>query len=255
MARQNGIVVLTGTIGGLNFYSRKGEAFVRKAGGGFDGVAIKKKASMVRVRENGSEFGGCTKAVRQFKTALHPLLSLVKDGSGHNRLVQLFSRIKNLDEVSVRGRRHVHQGLLSVLGRETLLGYVITPGPGLEAVLLHAFEFGWGAAGFTIPNFLPSKLAFPKGATHLELQSGSLVIDFEQRHHSFAGSVPFIIAKTAEVTSVQLAPDPIPEGNGFRIGVVFLRFMQEINGVLYPFKEVPYTVMEVVFIEAPSASV
>ncbi|UPT70008.1 MAG: hypothetical protein M0D53_12830 [Flavobacterium sp. JAD_PAG50586_2] len=255
MARQNGIVVLNGTIAGLNFYIRKGEAFVRKAGGGFEGEAIKKKASMVRVRENSSEFGGCAKAVKQFKIALHPLLAMVKDGGGHNRLVQLFSQIKNLDEVSVRGERNVYQGLLSVSGREKLLGYVITPGPSLEPLLLHAFGFGWGAEGFTILNFLPSKLAFPKGATHLELQSGYLVIDFEQRKHSFASSAPFIIEKMAEVTSIQVAPDSVPVGNGFRIGVVLLRFMQEINGVLYPLKEAPYTVMEVVSVEAPFAPV
>lgn len=253
MARQNGIVVLKGTIEGLNFYIRKGEPLVRKAGGGFDGEAIKKKASMVRVRENGSEFGACTKAVKQFKMSLTAFLSQFRDGSSHQRLVQLFSQIKNLDEVSLRGERNVHQGLLTAAGREKLLGYVVTPGIGIAEALGNRFEFGWGAAGFTIADFLASRVLFPKGAAHIELKVGYLLIDFEHKKHSFSQSDPLIIEKNTSETSVQILPTIVPEGNGFKIGVVFLRFMQEVNGTLYPFKELQYTALEVVYVESPSA--
>lgn len=253
MARQNGIVVLNGTIGGLNFYIRKGEAFVRKAGGGFDGNAIRNKASMVRVRENGSEFGTCTKATKHFKMSLNPFMVLYKDGSRHQRLVRLFSEIKNLDEVSLRGERNVHHGLLTEEGRKKLSGYVITSGQSLEQALLHPFQFGWGSQGFTMSDFLASRVNFPKGATHIELQAGYLLIDFECKEYSFSKSEPFIIGKNAETTSLQVVPSVIPEGNdGFKIGVMLLRFMQEVNGELYPFKEAPYTVMELVYVERPS---
>ena len=52
MATQKGIISLTGTLGDINFYFRKGKAVARKAGGGFNGKAIKTKPSMVWIREN-----------------------------------------------------------------------------------------------------------------------------------------------------------------------------------------------------------
>ena len=66
MATQKGIVSLVGTVGGVNFYFRKGKAVARKAGGGFSGKAIKTKASMMRVRENNSEFGHCSSVKKSF---------------------------------------------------------------------------------------------------------------------------------------------------------------------------------------------
>lgn len=254
MARQKGIIVIKGTVDGFNFYVRKGEPLVRKAGGGFDGNAIKTKPSMVRVRENGSEFGGCTKAAKQFKMALNSFLGKVRDGSVHYRLIQLFSQVKNLDAISIRGERNVHCGLLTDAGKDKLSGYVITSGNGLAQALGQSFQFGWHAEGFTIADFSVSRVPFPKGATHIELQAGYLLIDFQNNEHSFSKSEPFIIEKTSATTFVQIVPEAVPERDkSFKVGVVFLRFMQEVNGVLCPFKQVSHTVLEVVCIEDPLA--
>lgn len=57
MAYQKGLIELEGTLGGLNFYIKKGKPMVRKSGGGFTAKAIKTKPSMVRVRESNNEFG------------------------------------------------------------------------------------------------------------------------------------------------------------------------------------------------------
>lgn len=103
MAKVSGIIQIEGTLSGITFYKRKGVWIARKAGGGFNGKAIKTKASMVRVRENGSEFGRCMKSVQLFKKALFPLLVLVKDTDRHARIVSLFTKIKNSDVVSERG--------------------------------------------------------------------------------------------------------------------------------------------------------
>ena len=92
MAKVKSIIALNGTIGDINFYKRKGVLLARTAGGGFNGEAIRTKASMVRVRENGSEFKGCMQTVQFFKQGLQPFLSTFKDGTLHQRLVSLFTR-------------------------------------------------------------------------------------------------------------------------------------------------------------------
>ena len=72
MAQQKGIIPLVGTLGGINFYYLNGKAVARTAGGGFNGKAIKTKASMQRVRENVSEFGHCSEVNKAFRQALRP---------------------------------------------------------------------------------------------------------------------------------------------------------------------------------------
>ena len=248
MARQKGIIVIKGTIDGLNFYVRSGQALVRKAGGGFNGDAIKKKATMVRVRENGSEFGGCMRVTQHFKRALRPLLVLFKDGTMHYRLVQLFTQIKDCDVVSERGKRRVGGGLLTELGKERLRGYLFTPGFDLQKVLKQSFRFEWGLSGFCIDSFSVSKVGFPKGASHMELIVCWLVFDFEGFDYEFHQSDVVLIGKDYSGSTLEIPPVALPEGNGVKVGVVFLRFVQEVNGVVYPMKEVEHVVLEVVYV-------
>ena len=103
MAKVKGIIQMNGAIGNINFYIRKGVPLARKAGGGFTSDAIKTKESMLRVRENGSEFKGCMQSVQFFKMGLQPFLSTFKDGTLHQRLVSLFTKLKDLDFVAARG--------------------------------------------------------------------------------------------------------------------------------------------------------
>ena len=51
MAKQKGVVFFEGTLGGINFYYRKGVPTARAAGGGFNRRAIKTSPRMVRVRD------------------------------------------------------------------------------------------------------------------------------------------------------------------------------------------------------------
>ena len=75
MARQKGLFKVTGTLGNVNFYVVNGVGYARKAGGGFNGKAIKTKASMRRVRENASEFGHCSSVKKAFRIALLPIFN------------------------------------------------------------------------------------------------------------------------------------------------------------------------------------
>jgi hypothetical protein len=244
MAKVKSIVQLKGTIGDTNFYIRKGVPLARRAGGGFNGEAIKTKDSMVRVRENGSEFGGCMKSVRFFKTGLNPFLFSFKDGTLHERLVSLFTKLKDLDTVAARGLRTVYGGLQNPVGQGLLKNYVLTSGLRLDGVLHQKVVFDW-ASGCSIPDFEGKRVSFPAGATHLALQIGYLSLDFENVSSSFVANETVYLSRTA-IGAVSIPAPALVTADGLQVGVVFARFVQKLNGVFYPLKNENSVVVEVV---------
>lgn len=249
MARQKGIIKLEGTLDGLNFYNRLGEPLSRIAGGGFNSVAIKTKPSMSRVRENGSEFKTCMTSVKYFKLGLQPISYQFKDTLLHQRLVQLFTRIKVFDSVSERGQRTVGIGLQSAAGKKLLHRYVLTSGDGLDSVLRQGFEADWQLNGFRIAAFDMAAVRFPKGATHLSLQAGYLVFDFTTFTPVLAKSAPVVLSKATATAPLELGVSALPVDAGTKVMVVYLQFMQEVNGFMYPMKELNTRVFEVVYVD------
>ena len=244
MAKVKSIIQLKGTIGDTNFYTRKGVNLARKAGGGFNSEAIKTKASMERVRENGSEFGRCMKSVQLFKMGLNPFLCSFKDGTLHERLVSLFTKLKDVDTAAARGSRTVEGGLQTAAGQELLNGYLLTSGAGLEGLLRAPFHFDWDT-GFRIPDFDGKGVSFPASATHLALRTGYLTLDFEQRLFSF-GSSELVYVSTDTLGTVSIPAPALAPAEGVRVGVVMARFVQELNGAFYPLKNEKSVVLEVV---------
>lgn len=243
MAKVKSIIALKGTLGGINFYTRKGVLLARTAGGGFNGEAIRTKASMQRVRENGSEFKGCVQTVQFFKMGLQPFLSTFKDGTLHQRLVSLFTKIKKEDVLAVRGLRTVFGGLQTAAGQGLLKNYLLTSGSRLEGVLQQKALFDW-ETGLSIPDFEGGRVSFPGGATHLELQIGYLTLDFENFTSSFGSSETVFLSPATVGTLVIPAPAPVA-AEGVTVGVVLARFVQEVNGELYPLKSEQNVVLEV----------
>jgi hypothetical protein len=244
MAKVKGIIELKGTIGDTNFYKRKGVPLARAAGGGFNGAAIRTKDSMVRVRENFSEFRGCMQSVQFFKMGLNPFLRKFKDGTLHERLVSLFTKIKDLDLVSGRGLRTVDNGLQNPVGQGLLQNYLLTSGSRLDGILHQKVVFEWDS-GFSIPDFEGKAVSFPGGATHLGLQIGYLRPDFETMTSSFGCSETIYLSKN-DVSLVSIPAPVLADAEGLKVGVVFAQFVQEVNGVFYPLKHEGSVVMEVV---------
>jgi len=244
MAKVKGIVELNGTIGALNFYTRKGVAIVRAAGGGFNGAAIKNKPSMLRVRENGSEFGGCMQDLKLFKQGLSSYLCLFRDGMLHQRLVSLFTKLKDLDLSSERGKRCVRIGLQNGQGKELLQQYVISSGGNFRDLLNQPYTFDW-VSGLTLVNFKGGFLPFTSGATHLEVGVGCLAINFEAKTFSFSKS-EFVYLDTDNTGTVVVPIPSVALDAGIQVGVVFCRFVQKVNGVYYPFKSENSLVLDVV---------
>jgi len=243
MAKVKSILGLQGTIGELNFYLRKGVPLVRKAGGGFDGKAIKTKDSMVRVRENSSEFKGCMQTVRFFKQGLQTFLCTFKDGTLHQRLVSLFTQIKNEDVVAARGLRTVFGGLQTTAGQQLLKNYLLSSSSRLDSILQHKILFDW-ESGFTIPDFDGRLVSFSRGTTHLALRVGYLTFDFEHYTSSF-GSTDIVYLAPADAGTVFIPTPTLVGAEGMKVGVVMAQFVQEVNGQFYPLKNEQSAVLEV----------
>jgi hypothetical protein len=167
MARQKGLFKITGTLGGVNFYVVKCIGYARVAGGGFNGKAIKTKPSMVRVRENASEFGHCSCTKKAFRLALLPLFDPPKSSTLHRRMMGLFFGLKDLDGNSPRGERRVAQGVATARGKRLLKTFVFVPECQATGFMVHQSTFDWSSQTLSVSSLDLKALPFPKGATHL----------------------------------------------------------------------------------------
>jgi hypothetical protein len=229
MAKQVGILPINGTIDGVNYYVRKGKPVARRAGGGFNGTKIKTSPSMVRVRENGSEFGHCSKVKKVFKDALFPFFKNYKDAELHGRMMQLFLAIKDLDLVSERGRRTIFEGLRNSEGLKLLKNYDFTQMP---------FPFEKNSYSYTADTFfidsLDSKaIKFSKECTHLALHYGIVALNFSNLETTLYKSDGLHLFKNEIITNVQMTTNCILTENTIGIAIVSYRFVQEVNGTFY----------------------
>ncbi|MCB0456988.1 MAG: hypothetical protein R2776_08125 [Flavobacteriaceae bacterium] len=233
MAKQKGIVPLVGTLGGLNFYYLKGKPVVRVAGGGFNGKAIKTKPSMQRVRENGAEFGHCSRVNKAFRRALQPLYAGHHLGYFHSRLMTLFTQLKDLDATSKRGQRKVSEGVATPNGLLLLQQFAYTPDCILKRVVPYPMEYDAASHTLTIIHFDIQKLPFAVGATHVELCFGVLGFDFETLEHELYLDTPRVMDTAATDSTLVFQVAVPPNAPGIPMGVLGVRFYQEVNEQLY----------------------
>jgi hypothetical protein len=231
MAKQKGVIPLSGTLDGINFYIRKGTAVARKAGGGFNGKAIKNSTKMVRVRENNSEFGHCSRVKKVFKDSLANFFLNYKDAELHGRMMQLFIAIKDCDLVSERGKRRIDIGLSTQKGKELLKAFLFTSMP-------FTFKTTYDAATHSLTVINPNPtLVFPKGATHLELYFGVLVFDFDLLKATLFKSNLVLVSKNDTIANMHFDLATTPTGNGKQFPILFCNYVQEVNGVSYYLRE------------------
>ena len=231
MAKQKGIVFFEGTLGGINFYYRKGVPTARRAGGGFNAKAIKTSPNMVRVRESNSEFALCSTINKHFKRALKPFLAGYKDGTLHARLMRLFLSIKDLDATSGRGKRRVGVGYATAYGPRLLSDFKVTP----ERPRLFdaTYGFDWDALQFEVSNFSIASAHYPEGADTMEILVGVLRFDFDTCTYGSVMADPVFIDRNFGATSFAIAVDGLPEGDGVLVAVVRVAFYQRVNDRLF----------------------
>ncbi|WP_417620307.1 hypothetical protein [Oceanihabitans sediminis] len=235
MARQKGLFKVSGTLEGVNFYVVKGVSYARKAGGGFNGKAIKTKASMQRVRENASEFGHCSKVKKAFRLALHDFIYGIKGKDFHSRMMRLFLEIKALDFVSERGKRRVLAGLQTAKGRRLLKQFDFLVKQPMVGAFKDQAVFDWNTQVLTVSGFNASLFPAPNTATHIGVCLGVLDFDFEGLDASMQCSAIHFMEVGAGASSFTLVPEDVLFPQHVGIAVVGFRYYELIENEMYAF--------------------
>ena len=164
MAKQGGVLGITGTVGGMTF-DRNG--VVRKARPS-NKDQFESAPSLARTRENAGEFGRAARAGKLLRQALRKQLQGAADRLSVGRLTKEMRRIEGLDTTATRGQRRVlkaHAGELT--------GFNFNAGAPLTAVFFAEYAVkltGKTLTGktltLTLPGLVPTTdLTAPVGAT------------------------------------------------------------------------------------------
>lgn len=228
MAKQKGIIRITGTIGGLNFYSSRNEDLIRKSGGGFNSASSKKYP---RIKENNDEMGMASKVNGVFKRSFANMLLGYKDGSMHYRLQSLFMSIKDLDTLSERGKRRVAIGMATDYGKRLLKDFKFTL---KRTPLLNGrFDFDWSTYTLTVSNFNIQAVGMPEGADLMGLELLTVNFDFELLEYVTERSALLELYRDFEATDFSLQTAILPIETDVRYAMLRVAFYQEVNGIHY----------------------
>jgi hypothetical protein len=233
MAQQTGILGIKGTVGGLVF-AKDGSVRQKPAS---NKSTFNSSASMVRVRENASEFGAAASAGKLVRDALRTQIQSASDRLMVSRLAKAMKSIINLDYASDRGMRTV-----VAANAAQLVGFNFNQGAGLGQSLYSPYTVTPDGATVTldIPSLNPTvDIAAPAGATHFEILFGVASVNFGAKTYRSAtvaaplGILPLTGAAQANVSQVATLP-AAPTADELVIGVLGMNYYQQINGKYYP---------------------
>jgi hypothetical protein len=246
MAKNSSLFKVEGTLDNVTFYKSADGHFVRTKGG-VSKSRILNDPAFIRTRENGAEFGRSAGAGKMLRMASGTMVFKAKDAKLSSRLVQVMSKIKNLDTVSVRGERNVVEGLLTAEGQQLLRGFDFNNRAPLLSVLFAPFSVDSSTGALEIANFTPKEqLNYPVGATHISLRSSFVVLDFASGVSDVTYSSTVNLPIAMATATVSLTPSGIPQGSGTHIHLLLIEFFQEVNGEQYSLKNGAYNVLNIV---------
>ena len=245
MARQNGIIKLKGTIGGISFY-KTADGHLAREKGGVDKSRIANDPAFQRTRENGSEFGRAGKGGKVLRNAIRILLQNAKDKRVVSRLTTDLLKIVKTDSTNARGLRTAQDGNLSLLK-----GFEFNINGKLGATLFTPFSIAFdrvaGDGSLSIAPFSARKrIAAPAGTTHFKMVMGTAEVDFTNEASVFESDetavLPYENAPTAQIdlTAAVTANSTLPV-----VQVLGIEFYQEVNGEMYSLKNGSYNALSV----------
>ena len=246
MGKLTGIIKLTGTFDGLTFY-KTSDGYLVKTKSGVSKNRIMNDPAFVRTRENLNEFSLSVKSGKVLRQAIGPLLHRSKDSKLSSRMLKVMHLIKNLDPSSARGERLVRLGIASPEGKLLLKGFDFNVHAPLSLVM-HAFYTVDVATGvLTIPDFSPEEqLSIPEGATHVNICSAFVNLDFETGIFESRYSPATVLELDTTISTIILTPEAVPSGTGTPLYLLLIEFFQDVNGVHYSLRNGAFNVLNVV---------
>lgn len=233
MAKESSILKLKGTLDGMTFYKNSEGHYVR-AKGRIEKERIMNDANFARTRENMNEFANINAAGKLIRNSVSEYGKRARDMRMSSRLVSIIAKIKNLDSLSVRGRRTFANGFDTAAGKALLLDFDFNKYAPLKMVLNKDFVLDAAAGSLTISGFKPhTHLTVPEYATHVNIGLACAALDAENDKAETVYSVAAPVVINDDVQDLTVALDALPAGTGVKMFYVLVEFFQEINGELY----------------------
>jgi len=251
MAKYSGIVDLKGTIGNLSFYTRKGVRCVRRPGG-FSKERLQSDPALRRVREHNNEFGAQSMFAKSLRRALSPLKNFC-DGTLHNRLVRIASRVTALTE-GIHGQRSVAFSRLKPILDQLELNADKALNSSLSMLIKSIPSPTRNSAALELNIDIPVVVTAPKGSTHFRLVHALAVASDIEYEPALDGFIPVAhqvdglsahsqseyIALKDETTNIvfdtRLNAETIPD-KATVVEVIGIDFYQAIAHVFEPFRQ------------------
>ena len=246
MARQDGVIKLTGQMGGISFYKSKDGHLVRTKGG-IDGDRIKNDPAFARTRENGAEFGRAGSASKLLRTALRTLIMNISDSRMSNRLTQQLIKVIQADATNNRGERNVIDGEAALL-----TGFEFNQSGRLDKTFFapysHTIDRVGGTLSVNIPEFVSTNfIVAPAGSTHFKFVLGGAAVDFENGSYQNGEADGGEHVLSASVLPAQTLSVSITPASTSPIFLVFgIEFYQAVNSKLYPLRNGAFNALAIV---------
>ena len=249
MARQKGIIKLTGKIGDLSFYKSQ-DGFLAREKGGVEAERIKNDPAFVRTRENGAEFGSSASSGKLLRDSIRTMMQNASDGRVTSRLTKLMTQIKNLDPTSERGKRNVGVGIAIPEAKALLKGFNFNNKAVLGSILFNNHDVNVGTGVITLLGLVPiNELNTPSGATHITLRGAWARVDFATGEAEVQETNSVNLPIDATSTDVILTPAAVPVGAGTDLYLLMIEFFQEVNGNQYTLKNGAYNALSIVEVQ------
>lgn len=245
MARQAGIILLKGTLGGITFYETQ-DGFLARKSNGMDAHQLATNPAYERTRKNCNEFGYSVKMGHLLRKSVWSLVAQAKDPKLTSRLTQLMVQLKNLDTQSEHGSRKVSIGLQDEAGKQLLKGFNFNNESHFEYVFNGNYQLDPQTGSLILHNFNPlQNIRQVAGCTHMSIGAAMSVVDFETGMFNTTYSEKHSLSMTDATTRLVLTPSAVPTGNGVRLYYCLLAFFQEMNGIRYPLNKNAHNVLYV----------
>ena len=232
-------------MGDITFYKSK-DGNMAKEKSGIDGSRIANDPKFARTRENGMEFGEAGRSGKVLRDSLRSLMMNASDSRVTSRVTQVMSAILKHDSTSARGQRTVAKGLTTPEGLALLKGIDFNISSSLRSVLFKNYMVDTTSGVITIENLVPlNDVVFPAGATHMSIQGGFAVVDFELGTGTLRETNIVELGLVAQQTNVTLTPVAVPTSPGVRVFVLRIEFFQNVNGQNYGLKNGLYNALSI----------
>jgi len=246
MARQKGIIKLTGKIGDLSFYKSK-DGYLAREKGGVDGDRIKKDPAFARTRENGSEFGLAATSGKTLRDAFRPLMMRAADNRITSRLTRLMSQIRKLDTTSDRGKRSVGVAIQNQPAKDMLKGFNFNVRSMLNAILYRPYTLDTSSGEIEIVDLVPiNHIAAPPNSTHVSFTAAWGKVNFADGVSDLSISPAVNLPIDSAQTTVTATPPTAPGGTGTDVFILLVEFFQEVNGTQYSLNDGGYNALNIV---------